>query len=105
MPRKKKPSTALVPTGGPKFYPIGGAVIEPTQLILAGRRHPQGDGPWKREADKISWMDETTGLACTILRQADGTLSGYVGLSLSTRCSALPPMPCLRLWGSPCMAG
>ena len=81
MPRKKTTSTALVPVPPPTFYPIGEAVIEPTQLILAGRRHPRGDGPWKREADKIAWIDEATGLACTILRQATGTLSGYVGLA------------------------
>jgi len=81
MPKKNTPSRALVPAPAQKLYPIDEATIEPTQLVIKGRRHPFGDGPWKHEPDKIAWIDASTGLACTVLRKENGVLSGYVGLT------------------------
>ena len=73
-------STALVPAGQTKSYPIADTTIVATQIFRVPARHPRGDGPWKNEAEKIAWTDATTGYACTILRQVDGTLGGYVGV-------------------------
>ena len=40
-----------------------------------------GDGPWQAEPDKLQWPDETTGLACLIVRNPrGGHLCGYVGV-------------------------
>lgn len=85
MARKSKASitTANLPAAMPQAYPIAQRTIVPTQLFRVPERHPKGDGPWKGEADKIGWIDEATGLRCIILRQRDGTLSGYVGVGIS----------------------
>lgn len=80
MPKKKSDSRALVPSAPPNLYLIAETAITPLQLVRVKGRHPSGDGPWKQEVDKIAWVDRETELACTILRQEDGTLSGYVGL-------------------------
>lgn len=81
MPKKKNPtSQALVPVGETRTYPIAGTQIEATQVFHVPARHPSGDGPWQHEPDKLAWVDASTGLACTILRQADGELGGYVGV-------------------------
>ena len=81
MPKKKAPqSRALVPVGEAKTYPIATTEIEATQLFHVPARHPRGPGPWEHEVDKIAWIDAATGLACTILRQPDGVLGGYVGV-------------------------
>ena len=81
MPKKKTPtSTALVPVGQTRTYPIAGTAIEATQLFRVPERHPRGDGPWTHEPDKIAWTDPASGLPCTILRATDGTLGGYVGV-------------------------
>lgn len=40
-----------------------------------------GSGPWQNEPDKMQWEDETTGLACLIVRSPSmGALCGYVGV-------------------------
>lgn len=40
-----------------------------------------GFGPWQDEPDKRQWRDETTGLACLIVRNPKwGNLCGYVGV-------------------------
>ena len=81
MPKKKiTASQALVPVGGTKTYPIADTQIEATQVFHVPARHPSGDGPWKHEPDKLAWVDASTGLACTILRQEDGVLGGFVGV-------------------------
>lgn len=38
------------------------------------------DGPWRYEPDKVTWVDESTGLDCMIIRNPLGTLCGYVGV-------------------------
>ncbi|MBD8640267.1 hypothetical protein [Sphingomonas sp. CFBP 13733] len=44
-------------------------------------RHPEGEGLWKMEADKVAWRDPATGLDCIIRRSKEGGyLSGYVGV-------------------------
>lgn len=49
-----------------------------------GRRCPPkaewGDGPWQTEPDKVTWHDETTDMACMIVRGPLGALCGYVGV-------------------------
>ena len=39
-----------------------------------------GPGPWDSEPDKLTWMDEATGLDCMALRNRYGAWCGYVGL-------------------------
>ena len=85
MPRKTSKSAApsskaLVPAGQTKPYPIASTMIEASQIFHVPQRHPNGEGPWQNEADKIAWTDSATGLPCTILRSEDGTLGGYVGI-------------------------
>jgi hypothetical protein len=42
-----------------------------------------GEGPWQHEPDKMQWPDRETGLPCLIVRNPDGALCGYVGVSES----------------------
>jgi hypothetical protein len=83
---KKKSSTRPVARTGqkavavPKQFTIGDAEIRPEQFYLIPERHPAGPGPWGEEPDKLAWTDAATGLACIILRQGDGTLSGYASV-------------------------
>ena len=85
MPRKK-PSRALAATQPsrpaiPDRFAIGGTEIRPVQLARIHDRHPAGEGPWTGEPDRLAWIDPVTGLSCLILRQADGTLGGYVAVA------------------------
>ena len=75
------PGTALVPVGKTVTYPIASTAIEATQLYHVPARHPRGAGSWQRERDKVAWVDSATGLACTILRDRDGSLGGYVAVT------------------------
>lgn len=61
-------------------YPVADTTITALQLYRNPDRRPSQDGPWNDEADKVSWVDEETGLGCIMLRQEDGTISGYVGV-------------------------
>jgi hypothetical protein len=74
------PSRALVPTGHGGTYPIAGTEIEASEIHRVRSRHPRGKGPWKHEAEKISWTDQASGMRCIILRDDEGTLGGYVAL-------------------------
>ena len=78
----KKPTKKSVParTTAPLVYPIANTAIEPEQFYQLPARMPKIDGPWRSEAGKIAWTDEATGLGCIILRQRDGSLSGFVGV-------------------------
>ncbi|MFW2448845.1 MAG: hypothetical protein ACN4E6_16105 [Qipengyuania pacifica] len=64
----------------PASYPVADTTITALQIYHNPERKPDEDGPWSNEADKIAWIDEATGLGCIMLRQEDGTLSGYVGV-------------------------
>jgi len=64
----------------PVAYPVADTTITALQLYHNPERRPSGDGPWNDEADKVAWVDEDTGLGCIMLRQEDGTVSGYVGV-------------------------
>lgn len=64
-------------------FAIGDTEIHPLQLYRNPERHPGGAGPWSDEPDKIAWVDAETGLSCIILRQANGTLGGYVAVAPS----------------------
>lgn len=65
----------------PVTYPVANTSITALQLYHNPERKPSGDGPWNDEADKVGWVDQETGLACIMLRQENGTISGYVGVS------------------------
>lgn len=80
---KKKRSIGLTRAAVmiPPPMSISGTVILPAAVFRVPSRRPFGNGPWRDEYEKISWVDEATGLNCIILRQRDGTLSGYVGIS------------------------
>lgn len=92
MARKK--TTAIKPKSGiaksglpdgllseePVAYQVADASVTALQVWHNPDRHPRGDGPWNGEADKVAWIDADTGLGCIMLRQKDGTLSGYVGV-------------------------
>jgi len=62
-------------------FAIGDTEIHPLQLYRNPERHPRGAGPWTGEPDKLAWIDAATGLSCIILRQANGTLGGYVAVA------------------------
>lgn len=64
----------------PRSYPLAGTAIQPTQIFAIPGRHPRGQGPWTDEPDRIAWRDARTGLDCLILREHNGTLSGYVAV-------------------------
>ena len=64
----------------PVPYPVARTTITALQIYHNPERRPSGEGPWNDEADKVSWVDEETGLGCIMLRQTDGTISGYVGV-------------------------
>ncbi len=61
-------------------YPVSDTSVTALQVWHNPDRWPSGDDPWNEEADKVAWVDEETGLGCIILRQENGTLSGYVGV-------------------------
>ena len=77
---------SLLPDGlvnsKPVAYPIADESITALQISEPPDRHPDGDGPWNNEADKVAWNDQETGLGCIMLRQKNGTISGYVGVPL-----------------------
>ena len=64
----------------PVSYSVADTTIIAMQLYHNPDRRPADDGPWNNEADKVAWVDEETGLGCIMLRQKDGTISGYVGV-------------------------
>tara|TARA_Y100000815_G_C13348448_1_gene503113 strand:- start:6772 stop:7470 length:699 start_codon:yes stop_codon:yes gene_type:complete len=78
--RHAKASTALT-QAAPDRLMVASDCIEPLQYFRMRDRHPRGEGPWKGEPDKIGWVDQQTGRHCIILREPDGTLSGYAGVT------------------------
>lgn len=64
----------------PINYQVAQNTITALQIFHNPERKPDEQGPWSNEADKVAWIDEATGLGCIMLRQEDGTLSGYVGV-------------------------
>lgn len=84
----KKPGRAVAPVKSnanlanpAQRLAIGDTEIRPLQLYRNPERHPRGAGPWTGEPDKLAWIDAATGLSCIILRQANGTLGGYVAVA------------------------
>lgn len=77
-------SKGMLPDGlineAPVVYPLATTSIVAEQLYSNPERRPNKSGPWDNEADKVAWVDEATGFGCIMLRQTDGTLSGYVGI-------------------------
>ena len=64
----------------PITYRVADTAVTALQVWHNEDRKPSGDGPWNNEADKVAWVDEETGFGCIMLRQENGTLSGYVGV-------------------------
>jgi|TARA_R100000049_G_C1957434_1_gene117840 hypothetical protein len=88
-PRKREIETAErsdrpdgLMNAGPVSYPVAQTTITALQVYHNPERKPGEEGPWNDEADKVAWVDSGTGLGCIILRQKDGTLSGYVSVGL-----------------------
>tara|TARA_R100001198_G_scaffold14559_1_gene6792 strand:- start:21270 stop:21932 length:663 start_codon:yes stop_codon:yes gene_type:complete len=81
---KKKASKALAPTKSaapmPQRFAIADTEIRPEQFYRLPERQPTERGPWSEEPGKIAWKDPETELDCIILRQENGTLSGYVSV-------------------------
>lgn len=79
-----KAAASSLPDGlineAPIAYPVAGTSIIALQIYHNPDRKPSDDGPWSNEADKIAWVDAETGLGCIMLRQKDGTISGFVGV-------------------------
>jgi hypothetical protein len=79
-----KATASKLPDGlineGPVAYPLAGTSIIALQIYHNPERRPSIDGPWNNEADKVAWVDAETGLGCIMLRQEDGTISGYCGI-------------------------
>lgn len=65
----------------PVSYAVAGTSIVALQVYHNPDRKPSDDGPWNQEADKVAWIDAETGLGCIMLRQTNGTISGYVGIA------------------------
>lgn len=80
MAKKLTKKSVPARTTPPLVYPIANTAIKPEQLYELPARMPKTDGPWRREAGKIAWIDEATGLGCIILRGRDGALGGYVSV-------------------------
>ena len=80
----KQVTKATLPDGlvnsAPVPYTVAGTSITALQVYHNPDRRPSGDGPWNNEADKVAWVDEATGFGCIMLRQKNGTISGYVGV-------------------------
>ncbi len=85
--RGKQITKSELPEGlvslAPVTYPVADTAVTALQVWHNPDRKPSGDGPWNDEADKVAWVDKETGLGCIILRQENGTLSGYVGVDPS----------------------
>lgn len=64
----------------PVAYPVADITITALQIYHNPDRKPHENGPWNNEADKVAWVDAETGLGCIMLRQQDGTISGYVSV-------------------------
>jgi len=70
-------------TLAPMAYPIAETSVTAMQVYHNPERKPGKNGergPWDEEADKIGWIDEETGIRCIILRQKNGSLSGYAAV-------------------------
>lgn len=81
MAKKPKPTKALVPVAtAVQYRPLAGTDTMPVEVYHVPDRHPSGDGPWKAEPDKLTWIDPDTGLPCIMRRGNDGALCGYVGV-------------------------
>ena len=74
MTKQKTTSRALVPIGETRIYPTTGTEAEATQMFPVLERHPSGNGPLQHKPDKPAWVNASTGLAFTILRQANDVL-------------------------------
>lgn len=81
MAKKPKTTKALVPVAAAvQHRPLAGTDTMPVEVYRVPDRHPSGDGPWKAEPDKVSWIDPDTGLPCIMRRGTHGALCGYVGV-------------------------
>ncbi len=83
MPRKKKNTTALVPSSVamPVERKMAGHHVVVDAVYFSRDIHPSTNGPWKDEADKIAWTDPVYGYGCIIRRnETRGHLGGYVGI-------------------------
>jgi hypothetical protein len=79
MARAKAKGRNVVQIPAERTYYVGDILAD--VAFRVGERHPEGNGPWKMEADKIAWRDRETGMDCIIRRAAvGGYLCGYVAV-------------------------
>lgn len=81
----KRPTNAVATTSpapaesGPRL--MGATVVDVDAVYHVPAVKPQGEGPWKLEAEKVAWVDPATGLMCIIRRDKKGRhLCGYVAV-------------------------
>ena len=81
MAKNPKSTKAIVPVAtAVQYHPLAGTDTMPVEVYRVPDRHPSGEGPWKAEADKVSWIDPDTDLPCIMRRGDDGALCGFVGV-------------------------
>lgn len=79
MARKNTKTGNVSQVPAERTYIVGDVLADAAYRV--DDRHPQGDGPWKMEADKVAWRDPATGLDCIIRRApSGGYLCGYVAV-------------------------
>lgn len=85
MPRKTNRAQPLSPLEPaipvPRVMNGGTVPVQISAAFSVPSVHPQTQGPWTGEADKIAWQDATTGYDCIIRRNPNsGYLCGYVAV-------------------------
>lgn len=81
MPRRK--AVTLVGSKHPagQVVPIPSVPVRVDAVFHVRSIHPNGDGPWSDEPDKVAWVDPMSGLPCIIRRKpVSGVLGGYVAV-------------------------
>ncbi|MFD1949466.1 hypothetical protein ACFSGX_01630 [Sphingomonas arantia] len=62
-------------------YATSGRTVPAAEVYFIDGSKPKENGPWLGEADKVAWLDPSTGYECIMMRDSpEGFLSGYVGV-------------------------
>ncbi len=74
-----KPTKMALP-GVIPHHVVSGQPMDAVYYVPA--LQPKLAGTWRREPDKLAWIDPSTGLQCIIRRAEKGFLCGYVAVDL-----------------------